>query len=198
MKHCKDASFFLQNSKNSLGDAVHIIDTIVENITALKNDEIYGHLETILTDFIIEHDINEYEKPKRKVNLPIHFFEQILEPTVEKRDDKDFKTAVFHPLVDRCLSELQRRFSLENRAIMDGISALTPNSANFCFFIESFADLYDSNLLDLDLEVKNIGRMLIRKAKDEYPSGLFEFYMLTNRLRDINHCMCYSSFYCLM
>ena len=69
---------------------------------------------------------------------------------------------------------------------MDGISALTPNSATLLRwkFIESFADLYDSNLLDLDLEVKNIGRMLVRKAKDEYPSDLFEFYMLTNRLRD--------------
>ena len=73
LKHCKNASAFLQNSKNSQGDAVRIIDTMVENITALKNDEICGHLEKIYTDLTIEHDINKYEKPKRKVNLPIAF-----------------------------------------------------------------------------------------------------------------------------
>ena len=45
---------------------------------------------------------------------------------------------------------------------MDGISALTPNSANFLEweFRECFACLYDSNLLDLDLQVKNM-RMLV-------------------------------------
>ena len=113
LRHCKDASSFLRNSKNSLGDAVRIIDTIVENNTALKNDEIYGHLENNSTDLIIEHDINEYEKAKCKVNLPMRFYDQILEPTVGKRDEKDFTTTLFHPLVDRCLSELHRRFSME-------------------------------------------------------------------------------------
>ena len=84
MKHCKDASSFLQNSKNSLGDAVHIINTMIENINALKNDEIYEHLEKISTDLIIEHDINEYEKPKRKVNLPIRFYLSYIEVSVRK------------------------------------------------------------------------------------------------------------------
>ena len=56
---------------------------------------------------------------------------------------------------------------MENRAIMDGISALTPNSATFLRweFIESFADLYDSNLLDLDLEVKILGECWFEKPK---------------------------------
>ena len=43
-----------------------------------------------------------------------------------------------------------------NMEIMDGISALTSNSAflGYVNLKESFADLYDSNLLDLTLGVK--------------------------------------------
>ena len=55
-----------------------------------------------------------------------------------------FRTAIFYPLIDRALSELNRRLSAENKEIMKGIYALTPKSSLFLQWevLQPFANMY--------------------------------------------------------
>uniref|UniRef100_A0A671X5W5 HAT C-terminal dimerisation domain-containing protein n=1 Tax=Sparus aurata TaxID=8175 RepID=A0A671X5W5_SPAAU len=76
-----------------------------------------------------------------------------------------FRTSIFYPVLDIMLSELKRRFSKPNCAIMMGIQALNPSSATFCQeeFLFSFASIYACNIDDLRHEVHQMKRVLQRK-----------------------------------
>ena len=61
-----------------------------------------------------------------------------------------FGTYIFYPVIDVILSELKRRFSKPNCAIVMGIQALNPSSAAFCqeeaLFL--FASIYACDMHD--------------------------------------------------
>ena len=81
---------------------------------------------------------------------------------------------------------MDRRFSEQNKIIMRGISALTPGNTHFLDWklIKPFAEIYGCNLEDLELEIRNMSRLISRKREADVPKGLLHFCNLATRLRD--------------
>ena len=187
LMNCKAASDFLQNSENSLADAVDIVENMIEGIASLRKESCYAELKSKAEELCEENEI-QARAPKRASRVPERFENEIIDSTIGMRapPTDSFRTAIFYPLIDRALSELNRRFSAENKEIMKGISALTPKSSLFLQWevLQPFANMYKCNLGDLELEVLNMKRMLTRRPTEEKPKGRLEFSSLTERLRD--------------
>ena len=100
----------------------------------------------------------------------------------------EFRTKLFYPVLDRCLSELHRRFSNKNIQIMNGISSFTPVSTNFLKleYMEPIAELYKCNIDDLKLEVKQIKKLISRNKETENLElySLFDFHLFISSYRD--------------
>ena len=84
LKHCKAASDFLQYSKNSLADAVDIVENMVEGITSLRNessdDELKSNAEKLCDDNNIQTRIL-----KLSPRVPGRFHDEVVECTVGKK-----------------------------------------------------------------------------------------------------------------
>ena len=123
----------------------------------------------------------------RNTNLPMRFSDSLTETKVGKTVTIDeFRTCIFYPLIDFCMNEMDRTFSEQNKIIMRGISALTLGNTHFLEWklIKPFAEIYGYNLEDLELEIKNMSRLLSRKQEVDVPKGLLDFCNLATRLRD--------------
>ena len=117
----------------------------------------------------------------------MRFSDSVTETTVGKTVTIDeFRTRIFYPLIDFCINEMDRRFSEQNKIIMKGISALTPGNTHFLDWklIKPFAEIYGCNLEYLELEIKNMSRLISRKQEADVPKGLLDFCNLATRLRD--------------
>ena len=113
--------------------------------------------------------------------------DSITETTLDKTVTIDeFRTSIFYPLIDFCVNEMDRKFSEQNKIIMRGISALTPGNTHFLDWklIKPFAEIYGCNLEDLELEIKNMSRLISRKQEANVPKGLLYFCNLATRLCD--------------
>ncbi len=133
-----------------------------------------------------KHDLKKEQRPKRQPKMSKSLENSLVTSTLGNTSTTSagFCSDVYYPLLDRSISELNRRFSEENQTIMRGISALTPGLGHFLdwSFISPFAEIYRSNLNDLEVEVRNMERILARKNGKEFPAGILEFTIATNRL----------------
>jgi hypothetical protein len=80
-----------------------------------------------------------------------------------------FRQEVFFPILDAIISELASRFSDASKDLMSGVTALTPCRTEFLNYtiLEPFSKHYQSNLDDLQMEVKQMQRMIARKRKTQ-------------------------------
>lgn len=72
-------------------------------------------------------------------------------------------------MIAKALSELNRRFSSENLAILQAVGAFIPGSESFLnsHVIEPMAKHYNANEEDLNLEIRQMKRMIERKTTDK-------------------------------
>jgi len=111
---------------------------------------------------------------KRVRKLPVHLQNSVVTETVGHTNTinvatKDtFRIEVFLPVIDRLVSELNERFSLESCAIMKGIQSLNPKSETFLDLssLQGMATMYEICIEDLVHEVHQTKRLLARKAPD--------------------------------
>jgi len=94
-------------------------------------------------------------------------------------------------VIDKMLSEIDRRFSDKNKKTMKGIDALTPKSENFLDenMIREFADEYSSliNVDYLSAEIANLHQLLQRKKEadsEDFPVSLLQLQSYIHRLHD--------------
>ncbi len=59
----------------------------------------------------------------------------------------EYQIALYHPVLDTIISELKRRFTSTNFAIMKGIQACHPKSYNF-FYLSSMRELIEHYKID--------------------------------------------------
>ena len=185
LMNCTAASDSLQNSENSLADAVDIVENMIEGNASLRKESCYAELKSKAEDCeeLCEENEIQARAPKRASRAPERFKNEIIDSTIGMRapPTDSFRTAIFYPLIDTALSELNRRFSAENKEIMKGISALTPKSSLFCSGKCCSLLQTCTNVGDLELEVLNMKRMLVKRPTKEKPKGLLEFSSLTER-----------------
>ncbi|XP_055942835.1 uncharacterized protein LOC129972648 [Argiope bruennichi] len=77
-------------------------------------------------------------------------------------------------VINKILAEIDQRFSNDNKSIILGVRALVPGSSNF---IEKkgvlpFAKLYEANIDNLSIELKNMENVMNRKSSNK-PASLF-------------------------
>jgi hypothetical protein len=73
---------------------------------------------------------------------------------------------IYIPVIDKALSELNRRFSEENMAILRAVGALTPGSEKFLDkdVLAPLANHYKVNIDDFNQEIIQMKRMIARKT----------------------------------
>lgn len=174
LKHCKIASDFLQNPRNSLADAADIINSVKDSLTNMRSETEFNRL------------CHEAKELADKYNLSenTHRSSRCLRFN-QKMTESEFRIQIYYQLLDFCLSELNRRFSNENQILMKGISAVTPGSINYLCWddIHPLAENFELNSDELKIELKNLGNLFIRKPEKK-PTGLIEFRQLAHELRD--------------
>jgi len=70
--------------------------------------------------------------------------------------------------MEKAVSEINRRFSSESQSVLKGICALAPGIPHFLNFemIRPLAEQYKANVEDLQLELRQLKRMMDRKTED--------------------------------
>lgn len=83
------------------------------------------------------------------------------------------------------MSEIDRRFSNENKSIILGLRAFAPESPTFLKKedILSFAQVYEADTDDLEIELKNMEKVMKRKENDK-PSSLLGFQKYVSSIAD--------------
>ncbi|KAK0136706.1 hypothetical protein N1851_027113 [Merluccius polli] len=99
----------------------------------------------------------------------------------------------YSQIIDVLLSEVKRRFSKENCAIMKGIQALNPCSPTFCEkdVVFPFASQYNCSTEDLQYEIPQLKRILERKqtSGQETPKSLIELTVFLEPYKEVFHQM---------
>jgi len=187
-------SDFLQNPGNSLSDAVTVIESFVSNLQEMRTDEKCQEFWTEADSVCESLEVPDRVTRKRR-RLCSRLAGTIVDAPVEVDDPnlfETFKRNVF-AVIDRMLSEMDRRFSDCNQKTMKGIDALTPSSENFLNeqAISEFANEY-SSLLTVDylsVEISSLKQMIKRKKESDnqsgdWPESLLELQFYVHRLRD--------------
>ena len=70
--------------------------------------------------------------------------------------------------MDKAVSEINRRFSSESQSVLKGICVLAPVSPDFLNFemIRPLAEKYKANVEDLQLELRQLKRMMDHRIED--------------------------------
>ena len=73
-------------------------------------------------------------------------------------------TEIYFSVLDKVVSEINRRFSSESQSVMKGICALAPDSPDFLNYdtIRNLAEQYNANMKDLQLELRQLKYMMDR------------------------------------
>ena len=109
---------------------------------------------------------------QRNRRFPRHLTDSIIMKTVGERplisNKMAFKQNMFYPIIDRMISEFDKRFESIQCNIMKGIEALNPQADKFLDLqlIEKFATVYSSDIEDLKHEVHQI-KGLLRRTEDK-------------------------------
>ena len=173
-------SAHLQSPDVDLGRAVSLLDALREELQDLRNnvetaEELFSAAEKQCADIEISITFTA-ARGRRRRQLPdrLQSDSAFVETSVGHREEisnRDvFRIEIILPVIDCLMSELNRRFSDQACAIMQGIQALNPSGD--CFLniakLDQFAKQYDSDLDDFHHELHQLDRMLQRnKAKEE-------------------------------
>ena len=97
----------------------------------------------------------------------------VVEPISQGRSEaetlRDFmRIKIYFPIIDTALTELRRRFSDSNIAILRAVCALMPGTENFldADVLQPRTAYYKCNLDDFNLELRQMKRMIARKVID--------------------------------
>ena len=96
---------------------------------------------------------------------------------------------MFYPIIDRIISEFDRRFESIQCDIMKGIEALNPQADKFLDlqFIEKFATVYSSDIEDCKHEIHQIKGLLRRTKEDKKPSLLLTLLTFLQPYKETFH-----------
>src|SRR5688572_14780027 len=82
--------------------------------------------------------------------------------------DSFLRREIYYPVLDKAVGELAKRFSTETIGILLGLDAFNPSHASFMKFdvVQPFALHYEANMEDLEVEMRQMARIMERKRAD--------------------------------
>ncbi|CAF4554902.1 unnamed protein product [Rotaria sp. Silwood2] len=158
-----------------------LIKSVNAQIADLRNEQAFSYMYLKVTSFCKEHDVDILSAPRAQRNrkLSIRFKDVFISTSIGQRDnvnnEDQYRTNLYYPLIDSILIELNDRFSFENMQILNGISALCPDSDNFLKIdvLKPFALQMKTDLHSLDNEIRVLEPMM----KNSKSKTIVELYV---------------------
>ncbi|CAF2998956.1 unnamed protein product [Rotaria sp. Silwood2] len=158
-----------------------LIKSVIAQIADLRNEQAFSYMYLKVTSFCKEHDVDILSTPRAQRNrkLSIRFKDVFISTSIGQRDnvnnEDQYRTNLYYPLIDSILIELNDRFSFENMQILNGISALCPDSDNFLKIdvLKPFALQMKTDLHSLDNEIRVLEPMM----KNSKSKTIVELYV---------------------
>ena len=162
-------SDILQSPSLDRCSAVDLVEALVQSFQDYRDESYFERLWKEVLNTAEKHDVETEPIPKRQSKQSKMLDGHTVMSSVRERSEQtrdSFRTSIFYPVLDIMLSELKKRFSKQNCAIMMGIQALNPSSATFCQdeFLFSFASIYACNIDNIRHEVHQMKRVLQKKV----------------------------------
>ncbi|KAJ8027872.1 Zinc finger MYM-type protein 1 [Holothuria leucospilota] len=160
LSHSQALSETLQASDTNLGNAVTMINTVLSIVEETRASG-WPDLVQGITQICEENNIPTMPQPKRRRKQREFEDSVLMSPTGHRNQPEgessadildDLRVNIFLPILDAFKSEMTRRFSVSNIAIMRGVDGLlSPSSVNFLKHdaVGPFVDLY-ADSLDVD------------------------------------------------
>lgn len=190
----KALSDILQSPSLDLCSAVDLVEALVQTFQDYRDESYFDSLWKEVVNTAENSNVETEPIPKRKLKQSKMLDGHTVMSSVGERSEQtrdSFRTSIFYPVLDVMLSELKRRFSKPNCAIMMGIQALNPSSASFCKeeALFSFASIYACNIDDLTHEIHQMKRVLQRKVASgiQKPSNIVELTNMIEPFKDVFH-----------
>ncbi|XP_025207742.1 uncharacterized protein LOC112603419 [Melanaphis sacchari] len=136
-KHkCVELKNYLQRADSDISSSCILVNSLVSHLNEYRNTiENFNELMNEVNLAAENNNIKSLEtaKKKRTVKLPTKFTAFLTESITETRaiqNTNDLKLMIFYPVIDRMVSELNKRFT-NNSPILKGIGSFNPISSTF-------------------------------------------------------------------
>jgi hypothetical protein len=195
LKLMKNVSDQLQSKTLQISHACELVRTLSKCFTDMRNELQCSEYVKTAVELCHTNGIHirmPVEARRRKV--PRKIAESVVtEPVglVESAGDEkvtlttNTRQKIYFPILDRALRELDLRFSSSNVLILSAIDSFVPNSDKFLDLknISPFAQHYKTNMRDLEIELKQLQRLVERKKE----SNEFSVTNLLEMLQFVQH-----------
>ena len=168
----KSLSDQLQAIDLDLASAIDLIFALTDTLKDKRSAETCTQIWKCASDMCERLGINNMQRQqKRKVMQPHHLQEFHVQSHTRKEmleTSEDYKIHCFFPVIDRLISEMNRRFSAESCNIMKGVAALNPKHKTFLHqdAILPMAKHYGVLEDNLSAELHQLRRLLDRKKQN--------------------------------
>lgn len=172
LNELKIVSDYLQKADSDISSSCTLVNTLISHLNEYRNTvEKFDELMNEVNLAAKNNNINSLETAKKRtVKLPIKFTAFLTETISETRtmqSTNDLKLMIFYPVIDRMVSELNRRFN-DNSQVLKGIGSLNPTSSTFLDMdnIRPLSLHYGTDSESLAAELKLLPK-LIKRYKEE-------------------------------
>jgi hypothetical protein len=124
-------SIQLQAKGLDLGRANKLVMALRESLQEIRQSSLLDKYKNSVEEMCKKCDIPLQQISKRKKKLPKHLEDYAVMERVGHRSTNDKHINILYPVLDCIISELEKRFSSESTVILNGLSALTPDSESF-------------------------------------------------------------------
>uniref|UniRef100_A0A8C2PTZ0 DUF4371 domain-containing protein n=1 Tax=Cyprinus carpio TaxID=7962 RepID=A0A8C2PTZ0_CYPCA len=169
----KTLSDQLQATDLDLASAIDLVFSLVDTLKEERNDETWTHLWQGANDTCERVGIDmQRQQAKRKIIQPSHLqqFHVSNSHTRKKilQTPEDYKIHCFFPVLDRLISELNRRFSADSCHVMKGVAAINPKHKTFLHqdALQPMARHYGILEDNLSAELHQLKRLIDRKKQN--------------------------------
>ncbi len=177
----KGVSAMLQKTALDISVASDTVCVMKNEISLKRNDDNCEKFADIALRTCRKHDLSCEVKKGRKTTvshrLPSSVVTESLGRNETVQDVQQFlRREIFYPTIDKAVTEINARFSTISVEILRGIDVFVPEHPNFlnAEVVKPLAEHYKSNIDDINMELRQVARMMQRKKEDgTLPVGLY-------------------------
>lgn len=168
----KKLSDHLQATDLDLASAIDLVFAVVDTLNDRRNAETWTKIWDCASDICEKVGISMQCPPVRRRVQPRHLQEFVVNSQTSLRESletsDDYRNHCFFPVIDRLISELNRRFSSESCLILKGTAAVNPKHKTFMDqeVILPMATHYGVLKENLAAELHQVKRLLERKKQN--------------------------------
>ena len=167
----KSLSDHLQSPRLQLASANDLVHTVIDDLRERRNEQAFSKIWNKSKAMCEEAGIEEKPKPKRRRKKPATLDQYVVESQHGHRDalltEEDFRIHVYYKVIDELSGEIERRFSGDVAAVLEGSSALNPSDSTFLqqTHLDKMARHYGVRKENLQAELHQVKRTLARKKQ---------------------------------